>query len=406
MIRHFQIKSDNPAYAAGKATFSFVEKIKGKRRCALIGLVPVAAEPSHAAQNLLKRFDVDGRQHKQGDDFPLSLIAGGSARAVVDNSGGTISGIIAALTNLGTLVDESAGVAGLTIGAIPDPADAPATADALREDLVANALPSLRVNAASFAAQFAIQKTFNTAMLGAIATLSAAMNRTSQGVQRGGYFPGKIIPLPDGTWAGGISCVGGSKVEVELEDATTNAAPITELILHGVEFPDSPADPSQWSETDKAVERIWSLLNAGVGEVVFYGNAVAQANGEALDGEVAVASPKMPSAKDFRRLDARYVVLDDTTFYVDEEEVEGVELQLYTNTQGPAQGGAILARAIAGDGSLYWPGAVAVDLECDQDSMIAITNGDPGADKTHYFATVFAGRMPGSEFLESSKAAA
>lgn len=42
------------------------------------------------------------------------------------------------------LTDNVAGTSGTTIAAIPDPADAPASADALRDDLVTNTLPAIR----------------------------------------------------------------------------------------------------------------------------------------------------------------------------------------------------------------------------------------------------------------------
>ncbi len=51
------------------------------------------------------------------------------------------------------LTDNTGGTADATIAAIPDPADAPATADALRDDLVANALPAIRNAIADLAAQ-------------------------------------------------------------------------------------------------------------------------------------------------------------------------------------------------------------------------------------------------------------
>ena len=52
-----------------------------------------------------------------------------------------------------TLTDNSAGTANTTVEAIPDPADTPASADALRDDIVANLLPALRNNFADLAAQ-------------------------------------------------------------------------------------------------------------------------------------------------------------------------------------------------------------------------------------------------------------
>lgn len=52
-----------------------------------------------------------------------------------------------------TLTDNSAGTANTTVQAMPDPADTPASADALRDDLVANLLPALRNNIADLTAQ-------------------------------------------------------------------------------------------------------------------------------------------------------------------------------------------------------------------------------------------------------------
>ena len=51
------------------------------------------------------------------------------------------------------LTDSTGGTVGTTIAAIPDPADTPVTADALRDDLVANTLPKLRDAIASLADQ-------------------------------------------------------------------------------------------------------------------------------------------------------------------------------------------------------------------------------------------------------------
>lgn len=50
------------------------------------------------------------------------------------------------------LTDNSAGTANTTLQAIPDPTDTPATADALRDDIVANGLPAIRNNFADLAA--------------------------------------------------------------------------------------------------------------------------------------------------------------------------------------------------------------------------------------------------------------
>lgn len=51
------------------------------------------------------------------------------------------------------LTDNSAGTADNTVQAMPSPADAPATADALRDDLVANFIPAVRNNIADLTAK-------------------------------------------------------------------------------------------------------------------------------------------------------------------------------------------------------------------------------------------------------------
>lgn len=51
------------------------------------------------------------------------------------------------------LTDNVAGTPGTTLAAIPDPADTPASADALRDDLVANVLPKIRDAISSLSAQ-------------------------------------------------------------------------------------------------------------------------------------------------------------------------------------------------------------------------------------------------------------
>lgn len=51
------------------------------------------------------------------------------------------------------IVDNTTGTANTTLEALPDPADTPASADALRDDLVANLIPALRNNYADLADQ-------------------------------------------------------------------------------------------------------------------------------------------------------------------------------------------------------------------------------------------------------------
>lgn len=55
--------------------------------------------------------------------------------------------------DFGAIVDSIAGAVNNALDAIPDPADAPATADALRDDLVANTLPEIRDALSTLAAR-------------------------------------------------------------------------------------------------------------------------------------------------------------------------------------------------------------------------------------------------------------
>lgn len=72
----------------------------------------------------------------------LQIVPGGKITA-----NGTQAGAITVLT------DSTAGTANNTLQALPDPADTPATADALRDDLVANLIPALRNNYADLGAK-------------------------------------------------------------------------------------------------------------------------------------------------------------------------------------------------------------------------------------------------------------
>jgi hypothetical protein len=56
-------------------------------------------------------------------------------------------------SDIGALVDNIGGAVSTTLAAITDPADTPATADALRDDLVANAIPEIRDALSSLADQ-------------------------------------------------------------------------------------------------------------------------------------------------------------------------------------------------------------------------------------------------------------
>lgn len=72
-----------------------------------------------------------------------------STAAAIASSAGEFNGVSTAAQTI--LTDNSAGTANTTVQAMADPTDTPATADALRDDIVANLLPAIRNNVADLA---------------------------------------------------------------------------------------------------------------------------------------------------------------------------------------------------------------------------------------------------------------
>jgi len=88
-----------------------------------------AEDHTHSGVNLQDNQTIAGRKRFTGDQIAfLGAALAGQQAAVAD------------------LTDNTAGTANDTCEAIPNPADAPASADALRDDLVANTLPAIRNN--------------------------------------------------------------------------------------------------------------------------------------------------------------------------------------------------------------------------------------------------------------------
>lgn len=77
-------------------------------------------------------------------------VVGGELRIA---SGGKITANGTQASAITALTDSTTGTANNTLQALPDPSDTPATADALRDDLVANLIPALRNNYADLAAK-------------------------------------------------------------------------------------------------------------------------------------------------------------------------------------------------------------------------------------------------------------
>lgn len=464
MLRHFQVKSDAISYASGRATVTFQNKVQPGRRAAIIGMIARAAEHSHATQNVVRRLQIAGRSYAQGDPFPLSFIAGISSGRVIDNGGGTASNIIAAFVNTGALTDSTGGTANTTlakvirakgvhiwaggaaaedsiavVGLLPtdeivvnlsargasSPTSVIGVNDAgndqidllldqngedavtLVDYVVYTTGANIEDNFADLAAQLAIQRTLNTALLGANATLAAEVNRQGARGASHGYWPGGIVPIPGGVGrAGAIRVEGGEKIEVELEDLTETAAPITELILHCVEFPRSPENPAERTAAEQAVEQLWAVLREGGGELLFMGNTETYASGAALN-VVTEAEPKHPasSTAGTRRLELRAQVYTDSDNAPSEADADKLTVEAYTSTEGKGQTDPVWLRALAGDGQLNWPGAVAVDLRCGESSLVRWIGAAPSADAKVRALTIFAGRHPSDDFLHASGAA-
>lgn len=103
--------------------------------------------------------------------------AGGAVADLTDNSGGAAAdGTIGVVTLPTAITNNSAGTADGTLEALPDPADTPGTADALRDDLVANVLPVIRNYATELATRQAENRTAHTAERDAIKELAAKVN--------------------------------------------------------------------------------------------------------------------------------------------------------------------------------------------------------------------------------------
>lgn len=85
----------------------------------------------------------------------LAIQHNGTTRLTINSTGVALFAATPAAqpADMVALTDNSGGTADNTIQAIPDPADAPLTADALRDDLVANALPAIRNDIADLTAK-------------------------------------------------------------------------------------------------------------------------------------------------------------------------------------------------------------------------------------------------------------
>lgn len=106
-------------------------------------------QPSSANQTALT--DSTG-----GSVADATLADAATAATLTDNTGGSVSTTLAALTLSSSMTGSTGGTADGAWQTIPDPTDSPASADALRDDLVANALPAIRNNFAETLTELAL----------------------------------------------------------------------------------------------------------------------------------------------------------------------------------------------------------------------------------------------------------
>jgi hypothetical protein len=380
MLRPFLLVSDPVTYSGGVATVTFPKKPRCRSAIVRVGFV--VNSPRHLHRNLLNSFKVVGRDYVQGDPFPVSLLCA-PIPAVDDLSAGTPSDALAALTNIDLLVDETTGVADDSVSAVPVPADAPVDADALREDITDNLVPVLNANFKELTDQVITQRTFNTAVSNALASLAA------EAVARASYFPGSLLRMRDGRTVGGIKIKKDQKISIELQDLTTNAAPIERVILHCVEFPERGIMGRDGSSQ-------WARFDAGQGEVMFYGHR----HDYSAAGETTLSATPVPADADgpMRRLYVRGA-LYDASHNLKEAEFKDLLAEARTQSQQAPQDQLAPAREVIGHVCADSEVAT-VDLHPNESAQVRVNvPSAPGAARTLRLVQMFEGRDPADEFV-------
>lgn len=106
----------------------------------------------------------------------------GAASALTDSSGGTASATIVAMTNTTALTDNGGGTADGTVGAqatfaASTPWDGASTYPSAADEAALTAIAlAIRNNLKEVTTQLALQRTLNTALINAVASLAAAVN--------------------------------------------------------------------------------------------------------------------------------------------------------------------------------------------------------------------------------------
>ncbi len=310
MLKPFDLISDQTTYTGGLAPVVFSRK--PRCRAAIIGVSYVATHPRHALRNLITSFKVAGRNYAQGDGFPLGLIAPTPMPLFDELSGGSLAATIPAATNT-TALTHAVG-----------------TADATVDD-VGGAFnqTTLNNNFKELTTQLALQRTLNTALLSAVATLAI------QGQHPGVYFPGTVLELADGRRVGAIAINPQELVTMTLQDLTGSSARISRVILHCVEFPSEGAAGQQ-------AEALWTRLKNGEGETVFFGNATAYS--AAFQSRIE-QTPAAQHGKLLRRLRVRGLLHDANSISL-ESEFLALTTELATQSQAHLTDAVLACHAI------------------------------------------------------------
>jgi len=360
MLKPFDLTSDVLVYTGGIAPV--VWSRKPRCRAAIVGVSYIATHPRHGLRNLVASFKVAGRNYAQGDAFPLGLIAPTPMPLFDELTGGTPAATLPAQTNT-TALTHAVGTADNTV------------------DDVGGAFnqTTLNNNFKELTAQLAIQRTLNAALMNAVATVAV------QGQHPGAYFPGTVLELADGRRVGAIAINPSELVTMTLQDLTTNAAPISQVVLHCVEFPTDGAAGQQ-------AQALWSRIKNGEGETVFFGNNTAYS--AAFQSRIE-QTPAAQHGKLLRRLRVRGLLHDANHVSV-ESEFSALTTELATQSQAHPTD-PIPARHAIGHTGLDWAFGQ-VDMHQDEKALVKINATTPAAARTLRLVSIFEGRSPQDEF--------
>lgn len=140
-----------------------------------------------------------------GDVSDSTLGNANTATALTVSTGGVSSSVLGVLSPSAIMTGSTGGTADGAWQSIPDPADTPASADALRDDLVANALPAIRNNLAETAAQFALVRAALVVILDSITSLGDTANAIIDDLEASNDNMAKVAELVNALRSAAVS---------------------------------------------------------------------------------------------------------------------------------------------------------------------------------------------------------